>query len=193
MGSGGACSRSILPAPDFFSEQDRDALAAVAGWIGLIMHRAELVEQHDGRGRASGTPAGRRRSGPHHATTAGDRKLRRRGAHERRHRRSGRAYHREPWPTTSRTSCGDLTSRVGRRSLSGLSSAGSISLIKRKMSGKTKVSEAAGAVGPSVPISSTNPDGLRSPCVSRVPDPSSGMFGARRARKRPAAAGRTQS
>ena len=31
--------------PDFFTEQDRDALAAVAGWIGLIMHRAELVEQ----------------------------------------------------------------------------------------------------------------------------------------------------
>jgi DNA-binding CsgD family transcriptional regulator len=31
--------------PDFFTEPDRDALAAVAGWIGLIMHRADLVEQ----------------------------------------------------------------------------------------------------------------------------------------------------
>jgi DNA-binding CsgD family transcriptional regulator len=31
--------------PAFFTERDRDALEAVAGWIGLIMHRAELVEQ----------------------------------------------------------------------------------------------------------------------------------------------------
>lgn len=30
--------------PDFFSERDRDALGAVAGWVGLIMHRAELAE-----------------------------------------------------------------------------------------------------------------------------------------------------
>ena len=30
--------------PDFFSQRDRDALGAVAGWVGLIMHRAELVE-----------------------------------------------------------------------------------------------------------------------------------------------------
>jgi DNA-binding CsgD family transcriptional regulator len=43
---------------DFFTERDRDALAAVAGWVGLIMHRAELVEQftsdaeHRGRRQA---------------------------------------------------------------------------------------------------------------------------------------------
>jgi DNA-binding CsgD family transcriptional regulator len=30
---------------DFFTERHRDALEAVAGWVGLIMHRAELVEQ----------------------------------------------------------------------------------------------------------------------------------------------------
>jgi DNA-binding CsgD family transcriptional regulator len=41
--------RGVLQAdsatPDFFSERDRDALAAVAGWVGLVMHRAELSEQ----------------------------------------------------------------------------------------------------------------------------------------------------
>ena len=31
--------------PDFFTERDRDAIGAVAGWVGLIMHRAELVER----------------------------------------------------------------------------------------------------------------------------------------------------
>ncbi len=31
--------------PDFFTEGDRAFLAAVASWIGLVMHRAELVEQ----------------------------------------------------------------------------------------------------------------------------------------------------
>jgi DNA-binding CsgD family transcriptional regulator len=30
---------------DFFTDRDRDALAAVAGWMGLIVHRAELVER----------------------------------------------------------------------------------------------------------------------------------------------------
>jgi two-component system OmpR family sensor kinase len=30
--------------PDFFTERDRDALVAVAGWVGLVMERAELVE-----------------------------------------------------------------------------------------------------------------------------------------------------
>jgi GAF domain-containing protein len=30
---------------DFFTDRDRIALAAVAGWVGLIMHRAELVER----------------------------------------------------------------------------------------------------------------------------------------------------
>jgi DNA-binding CsgD family transcriptional regulator len=45
--------------PDFFTERDRDALAAVAGWVGLVLHRAELVEQataaaeRRGLGRAS--------------------------------------------------------------------------------------------------------------------------------------------
>jgi DNA-binding CsgD family transcriptional regulator len=43
---------------DFFVERDLDALAAVAGWVSLIMHRAELVEQftsdaeHRGRRQA---------------------------------------------------------------------------------------------------------------------------------------------
>jgi DNA-binding NarL/FixJ family response regulator len=31
--------------PDLFSEQDRRFLEAVAGWIGTLMHRAELVEE----------------------------------------------------------------------------------------------------------------------------------------------------
>jgi DNA-binding CsgD family transcriptional regulator len=31
--------------PDFFTERDGDALGAVAGWVGLIMHRAELVQR----------------------------------------------------------------------------------------------------------------------------------------------------
>jgi DNA-binding CsgD family transcriptional regulator len=31
--------------PDFFTEQDVVAVSAVAGWIGLIMHRAELAER----------------------------------------------------------------------------------------------------------------------------------------------------
>lgn len=31
--------------PDFFTDRDRDALGAVAGWVGLMMHRAELVER----------------------------------------------------------------------------------------------------------------------------------------------------
>jgi DNA-binding CsgD family transcriptional regulator len=30
---------------DFFTDRDRIALAAVAGWVGLTMHRAELVER----------------------------------------------------------------------------------------------------------------------------------------------------
>jgi DNA-binding CsgD family transcriptional regulator len=32
-------------APDFFTDADLQALAPIAGWIGLILHRAELVEQ----------------------------------------------------------------------------------------------------------------------------------------------------
>lgn len=31
--------------PDFFSERDRDALAAVAGWVALVFQRAELAER----------------------------------------------------------------------------------------------------------------------------------------------------
>ena len=31
--------------PDRFTGRDLDALGAVAGWIGLMMHRAELVER----------------------------------------------------------------------------------------------------------------------------------------------------
>jgi two-component system OmpR family sensor kinase len=31
--------------PDFFTDADIQALAPVAGWIGLILHRAELIEQ----------------------------------------------------------------------------------------------------------------------------------------------------
>jgi DNA-binding CsgD family transcriptional regulator len=33
--------------PDFFSERDLRALQAVAGWVELIMHRADLVEQRE--------------------------------------------------------------------------------------------------------------------------------------------------
>ena len=33
--------------PDFFSERDLRALQAVAGWVELIMHRAELIEQRE--------------------------------------------------------------------------------------------------------------------------------------------------
>jgi two-component system OmpR family sensor kinase len=45
-------------APDFFSSADVERLAPVAGWIGLILHRAELLEarieqaEADGRQRA---------------------------------------------------------------------------------------------------------------------------------------------
>jgi DNA-binding CsgD family transcriptional regulator len=31
--------------PDFFSERDRDALAAVASWVGMVLERAELSER----------------------------------------------------------------------------------------------------------------------------------------------------
>jgi DNA-binding CsgD family transcriptional regulator len=31
--------------PDFFTARDLDSLGAVAGWVGLIMHRAELVDR----------------------------------------------------------------------------------------------------------------------------------------------------
>jgi DNA-binding CsgD family transcriptional regulator len=31
--------------PDFFTEDDLSALTAVAGWAGLVMHRAELIER----------------------------------------------------------------------------------------------------------------------------------------------------
>jgi DNA-binding CsgD family transcriptional regulator len=33
--------------PDFFGEQDQRALGAVAGWVDLIMHRAELMEERE--------------------------------------------------------------------------------------------------------------------------------------------------
>src|SRR5918997_1764033 len=33
--------------PDFFSERDQRALQAVAGWVELIMHRADLIEQRE--------------------------------------------------------------------------------------------------------------------------------------------------
>jgi len=40
--------------PDFFSERDRRALEAVAGWVGLIMHRAELMEQREAEAERRG-------------------------------------------------------------------------------------------------------------------------------------------
>jgi len=43
--------RGILQAashqPDFFSERDLDFLSAVAGWIGMVTHRAELFAAHE--------------------------------------------------------------------------------------------------------------------------------------------------
>jgi DNA-binding NarL/FixJ family response regulator len=40
--------------PDFFSERDRRALQAVAGWVELIMHRAELIEQREAEAERRG-------------------------------------------------------------------------------------------------------------------------------------------
>ncbi len=40
--------------PDFFTARDRDALGAVAGWVGLIMHRAALVERIAGEAERLG-------------------------------------------------------------------------------------------------------------------------------------------
>src|SRR3954451_10383366 len=43
--------RGILQAashqPDFFSQRDLDFLSAVAGWIGMVTHRAELFAAHE--------------------------------------------------------------------------------------------------------------------------------------------------
>src|SRR5215210_1236971 len=43
--------RGVLQAdsatPDFFTERDQRALQAVAGWVELIMHREELIEQRE--------------------------------------------------------------------------------------------------------------------------------------------------
>jgi DNA-binding CsgD family transcriptional regulator len=41
--------------PNFFSERDQCALGAVSGWVGLIMHRAELVEQSEARAERRGS------------------------------------------------------------------------------------------------------------------------------------------
>ena len=40
--------------PDFFSERDLRALQAVAGWVELIMHRAELIEQREAEAERRG-------------------------------------------------------------------------------------------------------------------------------------------
>jgi DNA-binding CsgD family transcriptional regulator len=40
--------------PDFFSERDCDALVAVAGWVGLLLERAELVEREVGAAERRG-------------------------------------------------------------------------------------------------------------------------------------------
>jgi DNA-binding CsgD family transcriptional regulator len=41
---------AVSPQPDFFTERDLRFLQAVSGWVGIVMHRAELFQQvaHEG-------------------------------------------------------------------------------------------------------------------------------------------------